>query len=917
MIFGAPALLWVLPLSAVPLAFHLIFRRRAKRLPFSNTLLLRRAYSRTKPLSRLRQWILVLLRCLVLLLLILACAKPILESSGGAGAGSRGTDVLFLLDRSYSMRCRQGGKTRFEQAQVLAQNILARLSGSDRAAVEFFAAKPEFPGGRPAWMSPAKAAALIAAAKPGYGTTDDAAALSAAQDFLDKDSGGRRRATLILSDNTRSGFKGAPPQLEPTILWLGLSWPAAQNLAIDSASPEPGLAGAGPSLRIFASGFKTENRDAVEVYLDSQRLPDAALRGGGAIRQAREILPAAPANESAAWWGKLALRPDALEADDEYFYSFRRPARPRVLCLYGTGDFFAVPEPGYFLRPLLGGPQGSLLPFDADFLGLDRISEAGLSRYAAVVLADARGLSAQEAARLKDYVAGGGGLLVVSGAAADPEPLARLLPWLSSGVGPAVPAEQGGIKPGPGSPKGAWDGFDLGQVSLGSYSLLQPKPDARIVLQSASGYPLLVAGSFGKGRTEVWAGSLNAARSNLVIRPVFAAWAQTALGEVAPPAPSEENLSLVVGQPIARRWSETEAAPASVRVLSPDGRSATVWLKNRAFDFTDTDTPGLYTVSDKTAGQSWVYAVNLDRSGGESDLSQLPSPPWKAVPARENASYFTLLLHGRSARDWILIATVLLMAAEMLMALGPRVLTAALLLFVLARPAPAQQGDRFVWTQIKLGGTWDPYPEVPPQILAYVSRLTSILVEPERRVIGLDDPALFSSPLIVLAGGDAPPPLTEPERKNLRDYFDGGGLLWLEDVSGARTSSFDDWARKTLPQVLPGASFQDVAPDDVIYKSFFLLRGPAGRVMTRGTLEKIVWGGRTAVIYSRNDILGAWALDPLGKPLYPCLPGGEIQREMAKRLTLNLVMFSLTGTYKDDAVHQPYILMKMREDGIP
>ncbi|HVC09341.1 MAG TPA: DUF4159 domain-containing protein [Elusimicrobiota bacterium] len=917
MIFGAPAILWALPLSAVPLAFHLIFRRQAKRVPFSDTLLLRRAYSRTKPFSRLRQWILVALRCLVLLLLILACAKPILESSGGAGAGSRGTDVLLLLDRSYSMRYREGGKTRFEQAQVLAQNILARLSGSDRAAVEFFAGKPEFPGGRPAWMTPEKASALIAAAKPGYGTTDYAAALSFAQDFLDKDGGGRRRSALILSDNTRSGLKGAPPQLEPSILWLGLSWPAAQNLAVASASSKPGVAGEGPSLNISVSGSGAESRDAVEVYLDSRRLPDAVLRGKGAVRQAREVLPAAPADAAGAWRGKIALRPDALEADDEYFYSYRHPARPRVLCLYGASDFFALPEPGYFLRPLLGGPQGSLLPFDADFLSLDRIPEAGLSRYAAVILAGAQDLTAQETARLKDYVARGGGLLVVSGAAMDPGPLARLLPWLCSGVGPAVASENGGIKPGPGSPKGAWDGFELRSVSLGSYSLLQPKAGARIILQSASGYPLLVAGSFEKGRTEVWAGSLNAARSNLVIRPVFAAWVQTALGEVVPPAPKEKNLSLIVGQPIMRRWPETEAAPASVRVLSPDGRSSLVWLKNRALDFPDTNEPGLYSVSDKSSGQNWVYAVNLDRSGGESDLSELSSPPWKAVPAREDAAYFALLLRGRSARDWLLIAAVLLLAIEMLMALGPRVLAAGLLIFVLARPAPAQQGDRFVWTQVKLGDTWDPYPNVPAQILAYVSRLTSILVEPERRVISLDDPALFSSPLIVLAGSDAPPPLTELEQKNLRDYFDGGGLLWLEDVSGAQTSSFDAWARRILPQVLPGASFEDVAPDNVIYKSFFLLRGPAGRVMTRGTLEKIVWDGRTAVIYSRNDILGAWALDPLGKPLYPCLPGGEPQREMAQRLTLNLVMFSLTGTYKNDAVHQPYILMKMREDGIP
>ncbi|MDE2312754.1 MAG: VWA domain-containing protein, partial [Elusimicrobia bacterium] len=331
MIFSAPALLWALPLAAAPLAFHLIFRRRAKRVPFSDTALLRRAYSRTKPLSRLRQWILVVLRCLILLLLILACAGPVLESSGVGGAGSHGVDLLLLLDRSYSMRCREGGKTRFEQARRLAGDILTQLSPADRAAVEFFSGKPEMPGGALSWMSPEQAQAVVRKARPGYGTTDYASALLAAQSFLQKDRGGRRRAALILSDDARSGFSGAPPKLDASILWLGLSWPKAANFFISSVKAAPGLAGAGPSLTATASGFGPESRDSMEAYLGGRRLPDAALRGSGPVRRAQEILPAAPGSSAGAWSGRLALRPDALEADDEYFYSLRAPARPRVL----------------------------------------------------------------------------------------------------------------------------------------------------------------------------------------------------------------------------------------------------------------------------------------------------------------------------------------------------------------------------------------------------------------------------------------------------------------------------------------------------------------------------------------------------------------------------------------------------------
>ena len=34
----------------------------------------------------------------------------------------------------------------------------------------------------------------------------------------------------------------------------------------------------------------------------------------------------------------------------------------------------------------------------------------------------------------------------------------------------------------------------------------------------------------------------------------------------------------------------------------------------------------------------------------------------------------------------------------------------------------------------------------------------------------------------------------------------------------------------------------------------------------------------------------------------------------ARKLTLNIVMYALTGSYKADAVHQPFILQKMRAE---
>ena len=47
------------------------------------------------------------------------------------------------------------------------------------------------------------------------------------------------------------------------------------------------------------------------------------------------------------------------------------------------------------------------------------------------------------------------------------------------------------------------------------------------------------------------------------------------------------------------------------------------------------------------------------------------------------------------------------------------------------------------------------------------------------------------------------------------------------------------------------------------------------------------------------------------RPLVDVLPGGELQREMAFRFGVNLVMYALTGNYKADQVHVPALLQRL------
>jgi hypothetical protein len=51
-------------------------------------------------------------------------------------------------------------------------------------------------------------------------------------------------------------------------------------------------------------------------------------------------------------------------------------------------------------------------------------------------------------------------------------------------------------------------------------------------------------------------------------------------------------------------------------------------------------------------------------------------------------------------------------------------------------------------------------------------------------------------------------------------------------------------------------------------------------------------------------------VDERGRDLYS-VDGGPQQREMARRFGVNLVMYVLTGNYKDDQVHLPALLERL------
>jgi hypothetical protein len=210
-----------------------------------------------------------------------------------------------------------------------------------------------------------------------------------------------------------------------------------------------------------------------------------------------------------------------------------------------------------------------------------------------------------------------------------------------------------------------------------------------------------------------------------------------------------------------------------------------------------------------------------------------------------------------------------------------------------------QYGDR----------TEDPRPTARRRLSWAVRTRTSIQTHLAPAMARLDDPAIFESPFLYFAGDAELEPLSDAEVVGLRRFVEFGGFVLIDDAT-PDARGFDRAVRRELARAFPDDPLRPIPAEHTIYRSFYLLDRPVGRVRGPEHLEGIERDGRMAVVYSRHDLGGAWARDNLGTYLHAVVPGGDEQREVAYRLGVNLVMYALCLDYKDDQVHAPFIMRR-------
>ena len=172
--------------------------------------------------------------------------------------------------------------------------------------------------------------------------------------------------------------------------------------------------------------------------------------------------------------------------------------------------------------------------------------------------------------------------------------------------------------------------------------------------------------------------------------------------------------------------------------------------------------------------------------------------------------------------------------------------------------------------------------------------------------------------------------LPEPTLAKIDAYMKQGGMIIFDtrDYGQGMPTGLSTRGDGTPLQRLLGnldiPRLEPVPEHHVLTKSFYLLRSFPGRweggqLWVEAEVPRDSDQGRQArrvdgvssILVTSNDFAAAWARDERNQPVYPVVPGGERQREMAMRTGVNIVMYALTGNYKADLVHMPALLERL------
>jgi hypothetical protein len=626
-----PLFLSLLPLAALPLIFHFFFRLKKHPRPFPTLMLFHRIAPRLNARRRLREWLTLLARTLLIASVVLCLAHPVWFGVGKEGPVA----VVLLLDNSGSMSgTAENGRIKLKEAVGAARTLVSQLRAADRAGIVLLVPDPAVP--LPPGLTPDQPAlkdALEHVAETEAGGSV-AAALQRAAAMLEG-SAAAHSEIHVFSDlqeekwNQPPLSSRAPPRGSTVIVHRVPTRPARANIVLAGTQLEPRSVLPGRRIPVQA---QLVNASPVENRARLNWLDDAGNGGSEEFTlppQAEKTARFALESQNpGVRWVNVWVEGDDFPADNHAPLGFTCSERTPVRFAGSPSEYGQLP---LAISPSSEGRLSGLVPLFVDNVDLAAKLRAQPSGLVILTWESFGSPAADSAARwsaLKDFLTAGGNALLVPSTAVGT--FGTQPGWLSVTPGPLQRVQAGLALSALATTHRMFNDLrdEKGEVALHNVKAFKFYPLRAAaannpLLGLEDGRVVLAEQSVGRGRLLASGLAFDSGWTTLPLKPGFVALAQNlALTQAAAPT---NILSLVAGEPLRLSLSQE----AAIRVQSLAG-SPLDW-KGPAARLATLPRSGIYAV--RSGDETVYWAVrSSEKEGRQRFLAGAALPALGKLP---------------------------------------------------------------------------------------------------------------------------------------------------------------------------------------------------------------------------------------------------------------------------------------------
>jgi len=695
--FLAPIMLVGALVIGVPIAIHLIGRRRARIVPFAALDFLMTTKRRTARRLRLRERMLLIVRALACLAVAVALAKPFTSCERKGPQVTRGPQAaVIVIDDSFAASVLVEGKPWFKRANEEARRILTQLGPEAEVAIVRASEGAEHP--TELTRDHLRLRDQLLALEPSARPPDTTRALTRAAQLLAASSH-VRKTVFLLSLLAKTGLRPDEPPWGkdgPTLVTLDLRPAKLSNVAVTSlhVDPDPGTGTRGVSFDAEVGNFgDAPAKVELSLSIADRVVARGQLELAPHERKSKRFLAALPPGARATD-AAVSLTGDALAIDDKRYVRATLRDEVRVLLVDGDPRTVRHDDELFYVEAALrpGDREDSgtqvrsitaeeLAGIDPRARGRTAAPTIDLNDFDVVVLANVPALPPERVAVLNEWVRAGGGILVAPGDRVDPTAYDRsMLPLLPQSLRDPIDTTWGSSQEDRDSRAlhlVKWeadhpiftpfskDAPELADAKFFKISLLGPTTataDRKVLARFTNGAAALVEASIGAGRTLLFTSTLDRDWNDLPIHPGFLPLVQQAVRHLARKHALGSDSDHLVGSSVALPTSDLK----KLEIRGPDGVGAVFEgdrLANRSsVRFGKTDHPGVYRVigTDQTGAtrdrDELAFVINVDPRG--SDLTPAQT---SALPASGTGSATTPADNQRRVELWHALAAIVLL----------------------------------------------------------------------------------------------------------------------------------------------------------------------------------------------------------------------------------------------------------------